>query len=40
MKGYTKEKTVEKHIHIHNHKDYQKYDESVVFDESTKWSND
>lgn len=38
MKGYTKDKTVQKHIH--NHRNYQRYDESVVFDESTMWTND
>lgn len=35
LKVYTKEKGVNKHLH--NHKDYQKYDESTSFNESVKW---
>ncbi|WP_289055799.1 sulfatase-like hydrolase/transferase [Carboxylicivirga marina] len=35
LKLYTKAKPADKHLH--NHKDYQKYDETITFDESTKW---
>jgi len=35
IKAYTKPKAVQKHLH--NHKDFQLYDESTIIEESTKW---
>lgn len=35
IKTYTKANNANKHLH--NHKDYQKYDETITFDETTKW---
>ncbi|QZE15814.1 sulfatase-like hydrolase/transferase [Halosquirtibacter laminarini] len=36
MTKYTKPKVALKHLH--NHRDYQVYDEKLVYDESTKWT--
>ncbi|QZT37511.1 sulfatase-like hydrolase/transferase [Halosquirtibacter xylanolyticus] len=36
MRQYVKPKSVKKHLY--NHRDYQFYDESIVFEESTKWT--